>query len=241
MTNIFKALERAKTLRAAPVITTRPLAAGVRTNVARQSVMLASPAFVREMETLAQKLWGMYEDQLPATILVCGCTADADEEVSKVARSLAMQLTHYQRDVLLCMQEADLGMELGLLPANSRTWGSKASTTEFPHLYYSDLGASKANPWALTDKSDLKSRLISVGEETPFVIVDAALLRSGGPGAFPYGAFTGVLLVVAAERTPRKSVLATVAAIEEAEGETIGVVFSGRRYRIPSWLYRFLQ
>jgi capsular exopolysaccharide synthesis family protein len=105
------------------------------------------------------------------------------------------------------------------------------------NLHVLPSGRGHVDPAVLFQSKRFDAFMAQVCQQFDFVVVDGPPLE-GGPEAIALSAkLDGVILVIDAQHTRRKTALRTKQRIEEVGGRVLGVVLNRRRYFVPRWLY----
>ena len=228
MTNIYRALERAKREHwQVPASVPQPYKEPIKP--------YKGPRFEAEMRALSQKLEAALAEKHPLIIMICGC--NPNEGATSVARELGAHFALENRNVLVCGNRRELGF------AEEPSYGDDGTdvfATEVPNLHVSDLLVPKELGYAGRNTPDLATWIASLERKFDIVVIDSPP-PSGKEGPLTrLSSVDGILLVVEAERTRRKNLSMVVRMIEEAGGNIMGIVFNKRRSWIPAFVYKFL-
>lgn len=121
--------------------------------------------------------------------------------------------------------------------------GAKGPLVPLPglgNLYVLPRGPAFPRPSLLFQSAAFDEFLRNAKQRFDHVVFDAPPLR-GHPESLVLSRWAdGVILVVEAERTRKRTALWARQQIETAGGNLLGVVLNKRRFHIPDWLYRML-
>lgn len=99
-------------------------------------------------------------------------------------------------------------------------------------------GRAYADPAVLFQSKRFNAFLAQVSQQFDYIVVDGPPLDDAPESIALSGKMDGVILVIDAQHTRRKTALRAKKRIEEVGGKLLGVVLNRRKYYVPNWLYK---
>jgi protein-tyrosine kinase len=111
-------------------------------------------------------------------------------------------------------------------------------STPFPGLSVMAAGDGALLPAHLFGADGVSGLVAHLKEHYDYILVDTPALLSMPEGAILGGEADGVILVARADRTKRETLIRARQILERSGSNLLGVVLNGRRYFIPSLVYK---
>jgi capsular exopolysaccharide synthesis family protein len=112
--------------------------------------------------------------------------------------------------------------------------------TNFPNLFLLPVGRSHSSPSYLFDGNPITTLLSNLRERFDFIIIDGAPLDGYSESFFLASKVDGVVLVVEAERTQKRTIRKIKKELEWGPINLLGVVLNKKKTYIPKFLESFL-
>ena len=209
-----------------------------------------SPRSFEEYSRLKNSLVALLPSARERSILFCG--AGPEDGASTIVRNFALFLSAVSERVLLveanlhtpCLH-VDFGFdsEPGLRECLDGRRTALDVVREIPgqrRFSFMTCGRNEENQLSLFDQEAVESMLQSVKTEHDWVLLNAPPLNRYDDATVLAAAMDGAVLVVRAEKTRLEVAQNAKQRLEEGHAKVLGVVFNGRKMRIPGWIYRRL-
>jgi|HubBroStandDraft_1064217.scaffolds.fasta_scaffold00053_31 Mrp family chromosome partitioning ATPase len=193
--------------------------------------------FGAEMRALSSRLQPLFDDRKPVTLAITA--TGTGEGTSTTARELAYHSVGEGRTVLLCGDPADLDA-VRVVGTEIETQTRSMVETSRPGLTVVDIADLHRQDSGVASKVAFRHWLAENSRNFDLVIVDVPPVLDQRSWSGFMGFPDGVVMVVEAERSRSEVIKSTVAAITEASGHVLGLVFTKRRQYIPKSLYKWL-
>jgi protein-tyrosine kinase len=171
-------------------------------------------------------------------------SATSGEGTSTIAREMALTIAgDLLKPVMLIRVVNDLPLSPGLEAAAHGRMPLEAvieTDLEVPTLTTVTLNLGGPNAGLLFDGDELDRVFAQATRLARLVIVDAPPILSDVAGIALSRKVSGVLLVVAAEKTRAPLIEQARRVIETGGGRVLGVILNKRKHHIPGWIYRLL-
>jgi len=112
--------------------------------------------------------------------------------------------------------------------------------TNFPNLFLLPVGRPYPSPAYLFDGDPIANLLKDLRERFDYIILDAAPLNGYSESFFLASKVDGVVLVVEAERTQKRTLKKIKKEMEWGQINVLGVVLNKKKSYIPQFLERFM-
>lgn len=201
----------------------------------------------RHIDELKVNFLARYAGQDVKTILVVG-TARGDG-ASTVAQNFAASLAQdTDRQVLFVNADTHPAEKAGRRKAPDPVAGGLAvlaqpgSSQPMPvqlgslHVMPSGLGLS--DPATFFQSKRFNAFISEMTPRFDYIVIDGPPLDDAPESLALSASVDGVILVLDAQRTRRKTALRAKKRIEDLGGKVVGVVLNRREYYVPKWLYR---
>jgi capsular exopolysaccharide synthesis family protein len=111
-------------------------------------------------------------------------------------------------------------------------------STPFPGLSVMPVGDDSLLPAHLFGADGVSGLIAHLKEHYDYILVDTPALLSMPESAILGGEADGVVIVARADRTKRETLIRARQILERSGSNLLGVVLNGRRYFIPSMVYK---
>jgi Mrp family chromosome partitioning ATPase len=101
-------------------------------------------------------------------------------------------------------------------------------------------GREKTDPAVLFQSRRFDMLMVHLTQQFDYLVIDGPPLDEAPESIALSAKVDGVILVIDAQHTRRKTALRAKARVEEVGGRLLGLVLNRRRYYVPDWLYRVI-
>lgn len=201
----------------------------------------------RHIDELKVNFLARYAGQAVKTILVVG-TARGDG-ASTVAQNFAASLAQdTDRQVLFVNADTHPAGKIskrktpdpmaGGLAVLAQPGSSQPMPVQLGSLHVMPSGLGLSDPATFFQSKRFNAFIAEMTPRFDYIVIDGPPLDDAPESLALSASVDGVILVLDAQRTRRKTALRAKKRIEDLGGKVVGVVLNRREYFVPKWLYR---
>lgn len=201
----------------------------------------------RHIDELKVNFLARYAEQEVRTILVVG-TARGDG-ASTVAQNFAASLAQdTDRQVLFVNADTHPAGKIarrktpdpvaGGLAVLAQPGSNQPMPVQLGSLHVMPSGLGLSDPATFFQSKRFNAFITEMTPRFDYIVIDGPPLDDAPESLALSASVDGVILVLDAQRTRRKTALRAKKRIEDLGGKVVGVVLNRREYFVPKWLYR---
>lgn len=200
------------------------------------------------MDALKANVWARYSEAAMRTVLFLGATPGdgastaAAHFASALAQDAAKRVLLIDANLVAEGEARDAGIERPPRPSLAQLLdggvGPVMPVAGESSVYVLAGGMDGVRRLSLLESGGFDRFLSDLRERFDHIVLDAPALQGHPESLVLARRVDGVILVVAAERTRKRTAAWAKEQIEAAGGRVLGAVLNRRRFCIPDWLYQ---